>query len=102
MTTCDIDPDANDPDEERISVHLLTISALPGIYPLPNGSRVRVPTGEDAKWWPPECLLEVSYGSAVLKMFGVEDGKEHISRVWGMHFYPDGVLRARMGHDNDH
>ena len=66
---------------------------------MPNGSRVRLPTGEDAEWWPPECLLEASYGSAVLKTFGVEDAKEHISRVWAVEFYPDGPLSARMDED---
>ena len=93
MTTRDVDPNAHDPDEERVFIHVLTTEDVRYIYPMSNGSCVRLPTGEDAKWWPPECLLEASYGSAVLKMFGVEDAREHISRVWGVQFYPDGAPR---------
>ena len=99
LTTCDVDPTANDPDEERVSVHLLIASLTFLIRSLPNGSRVRLPSGKDAEWWPPECLLEASYGCAVLKTFGVEDAEEHISRVWAVEFYPVGPLRARMDED---
>ena len=100
LTTCDVDTTANDPDEERVSVHLLIASLTFLIRSLPNGSRVRLPSGKDAEWWPPECLLEASYGCAVLKTFGVEDAKEHISRVWGAEFYPDDPSDARMDEDN--
>ena len=102
MTTCDVDPNTEDPNEERVSMHLLRASLVRSIYPLPNGSRVRLPIGEDAEWWPPECLLEAAYGSAVLKQFGVEDAREHISRVWGAQFYPDGPSGTKRGEDDGH
>ena len=102
MTTCDVDPNTEDPNEERVSMHLLRASLVRSIYPLPNGSRVRLPIGEDAdRWWPPECLLEASHGCAMLKIFGVEDAKEHISRVWCAQFYPDDPSKARMDEDGD-
>ena len=82
-------------------MHLLMASITPILCSLPNGSPVSLPTGENAEWWPPSCLLEALYGCAVLEIFGMEDAKEHISRVWGAQFYPDDPSKARMDEDGD-
>ena len=96
MSTRDADPNTSDASEARVFVHLLHHEAAPIIFPLVNGSAIRLSESDEEgrTRWPSDVLLEAVYASAVLHQFGQVDVKKDVTAVWEQRFYPGSALNT--------
>jgi len=101
MDTADVDPAAPDARAPRYSAHIFVPerNEFFGDYRLRTGHPLHIAAAD----WPPDVLLDYSYGAAVLHKFGVAapaDGG--FATAWNSRYYTPGArLRSRYAHVSD-